>query len=206
MKYPENIEAVQNCQPDFMGFIFYEKSLRYVEDNLLTPILNQDKNTQTIGVFVNSPIHEVIETVTTYKFDFVQLHGDESIQYTKELYNQNIKIIKAFQIQENFKWESISSYAPYVTYFLFDTATKNYGGSGKKFDWKQLNSYKEKTPFFLSGGITVNDIQDVKKLNIPQLFAIDINSKFEIEPGLKNVELIEKMINEIKNERIVSSK
>ena len=206
MKYPENIEAIKSYNPDYMGFIFYEKSPRYVTENTLSSMVIFNGNPQTIGVFVNSPIKEVIKIATKYNLDFVQLHGNESVAYAKELLAANIKIIKAFQIKEGFDWLSINNYTPYVDYFLFDTATKNYGGSGLKFNWEQLSNYKEKTPFFLSGGITTNDVQKINNLNIPQLYAIDINSKFETEPGIKDIELVKKMIKEVRNETNIPSK
>lgn len=206
MKDPENIEAIQNCLPDFMGFIFYKKSPRYVGGNRVHSIINRNKNTQTIGVFVNHPIQEVIKITTKYKFDFVQLHGNESVNYIKELSSKKVKLIKAFQIKENFNWTLLNKYVPYVQYFLFDTATHKYGGSGMKFNWTQLENYNHTTPFFLSGGIAIHDVQEIKKLNIPQLFALDINSKFEIEPGIKDIELVKKMIYKIRHERIISSK
>lgn len=206
MKYPENIEAIQLAKPDFLGFIFYEKSPRFVNKEILASIKKLDQNIQTIGVFVNSPIDKVTQIVNQYDFDFVQLHGDESVEYTKALSSQNIKVIKAFQIKENFNWEKVCQYTPYVAYNLFDTATSNYGGSGLKFDWQQLTTYKGETPFFLSGGITINDVSELINLDIPKLQAIDINSKFEEKPGFKNVEQTTKMINEIRNERHVSRK
>jgi phosphoribosylanthranilate isomerase len=206
MKYPENIAAIQKLKPDFMGFIFYEKSPRYIDDTIFSAINNTKGNLQTIGVFVNNSLHEVREAISKYELDFVQLHGDESVEYVRELSLAKVKVIKTFQIQDNFDWSIINNYAHYIQYFLFDTKTKKYGGSGIKFNWAQLNNYKLKIPFFLSGGITINDVYQIKNLKIPQLFAIDINSKFETEPGIKDLELVQKMINEIRNETNISSK
>ncbi len=198
MKYPENINAVNQCEPDFMGFIFYKKSPRYVLDKTLVSAKEMNANTKTVGVFVNSPISEVLKTVEEYKLNFVQLHGDESSEYAEELSNEGVNLIKAFQIKEDFDWDKIKGYVPFVNYFLFDTATKNYGGSGLKFNWELLKNYEEEIPFFLSGGIEIDDAEVIKKVNLPQLFAIDINSKFETEPGVKNEELVNKMINTIR--------
>jgi phosphoribosylanthranilate isomerase len=200
MKNPENIEAVLQSEPDFMGFIFYEKSPRYVGNGLDVSTIAFKENTQKIGVFVNSTIDTVLETVKTHNLDFVQLHGDETIDYVKELFSKKIKIVKAFQITENFNWSELTQFADYVSYFLFDRATKNYGGSGLKFDWEQLEKYNEKIPFFLSGGIKINDIQEINKLNLPLLYGIDINSKFESAPGVKNIGLIKTMINQVRHE------
>jgi len=206
MKYPENIQAVLQAEPDFMGFIFYEKSPRYVDNQLEVSTVAFNERTQKIGVFVNSTINTVLETVITHNLDFVQLHGNETIGYVKELFSKNIKIIKAFQITENFNWSALTQFTDYVSYFLFDTASKNYGGSGLKYDWEQLKNYKETTPFFLSGGIKVDDIQEITKLKLPQLYGIDVNSKFESAPGLKNIDLVKTMINQVRNESNISSK
>lgn len=204
MKYPENIKTIQNFEPDFMGFIFYDKSPRYVTDKTLFSSLN--KKLKTVGVFVNNPINEVLEIVAECKLDFVQLHGNESVDYVKQLSAAKVKLIKAFQITEDFDWKSVSAFAPFVTYFLFDTATPNYGGSGLKFNWKQLDNYKEEVPFFLSGGITINDVQAIKELDMTLLFAIDINSKFETELFLKDAVLVNRMINKVKDEKHISRK
>lgn len=198
MKYPENIAGVRLCEPDLMGFIFYEKSPRYVTNELSPTVYGLKENLETVGVFVNSPIETVIDKVNRFSLDYVQLHGDETVTYVTELKNKKINIIKAFRIDENFDWSSINKYDEDVSYFLFDTATKNYGGSGLKFDWKQLTEYQGNTPFFLSGGIEIGDIQEIENLEIPMLYGIDVNSKFEIEPGLKDIELVRTMINQIK--------
>jgi len=200
MKYPNNIKVIQIYEPDFIGFIFYKNSPRYVIDTTLSAAVNLNKNIKKVGVFVNNPIEEVIKIVNEYELNYVQLHGDESVDYAKKLFAENINIIKAFRINDYFDWNDLNIYIPFVSYFLFDTATENYGGSGLKFNWEQLKNYKGETPFFLSGGISIADIQEIKKLNIPQLYALDINSKFEKEPGLKDATLINKMINKVRNE------
>lgn len=198
LKHPENIAQLQHSGLDFMGFIFYSKSPRCIEMISAAIPLNIDKNIKTIGVFVNQPKADVLEMAGKFNLDFVQLHGSETVEYTRTLSEVNLKLIKAFQITDNFDWAEVNHYAPFVTYFLFDTATKNYGGSGQKFNWKYLEQYKNSTPFFLSGGISIDDAEEIKQLEIPQLFAIDINSKFETKPGCKNVDLVIKMIQKIK--------
>lgn len=206
MKNPENIKAIQNLKPDFLGFIFYEKSPRYLGDNFELSIADFNGHPYKVGVFVNHPAIELIEITEKFNLNFVQLHGNESVAYVKEIHSTGIKIIKAFPIHENFNWQEIKKYTPYVDFLLFETASKNYGGSGLKFDWKLLYGYKEETPFFLSGGIGAEDIESIKQLNIPQLYAIDINSKVESTPGNKDVELVKKCINNVRNEPNVSSK
>ena len=205
MKNPENIEAILEFQPDFMGFIFYKQSKRYVDNELdIAEIVSN--NTKKVGVFVNSPISRVLEIVAKHKLDLVQLHGNESVDYLRDLSSEKVKIIKVFQISEHFNWSETLPFEEYSNYFLFDTATKNYGGSGLKFEWNQLKNYSGKLPFFLSGGISLDDVESIKKLSIPLLYGVDINSKFESSPGNKKTELVKTMINLIQNESNISSK
>ena len=198
MKSPYNIAEVEQFQPDLMGFIFYKGSPRHIEETSYSAIKDLNKAIQKVGVFVKSPMNEVLENVKKHRLDLVQLHGNESVEYVKALHQEHIAIIKAFAINDDFNWSSIKDYAPYVNYFLFDTAGEKYGGSGRKFNWEQLKNYKEEIPFLLSGGIEVNDIPTIRALNISQLYGIDINSKFEIEPGLKDVSLVDQAIKDVK--------
>lgn len=124
-----------------------------------------------------------------HHLQIVQLHGNESAAYCSELKKQNIKIIKVFSIANNFDFENLKPFETVADYFLFDTKGKLPGGNGTKFNWKILQNYSSKKPFFLSGGIGIDEINNIKNLNLP-IFAIDINSKFETEPGLKNIALI----------------
>ncbi len=195
MKHWSNIEQLLNLKPDFIGFIFYEKSPRYIDDKTLAlKIGSIDPAVKKVGVFVNHSIDRIKSLVTSYQLDYVQLHGDESIQYVKTVQSSGIKIMKAFQINAKFDWSIIEKYEPFVDYFLFDNATKNYGGSGQKFDWKYLFNYKSKKPFLLSGGITLDDIAAIKAMNHSQLLGVDMNSKLEIEPGKKDIKLAEQCI------------
>ncbi|MBV1924278.1 MAG: phosphoribosylanthranilate isomerase, partial [Flavobacteriaceae bacterium] len=132
--------------------------------------------------------------------DIVQLHGDENPDYCKKLKEKNIKVIKAFQIEDGFNFSELNEYEDQVDYFLFDTKSKGYGGSGKKFNWKILSNYYNKIPFFLSGGINETDISEIKKLKTLNIEAIDINSCFEISPALKNTSKVSSFIKKVKNE------
>jgi len=185
MKNPENIIEASKLLPDFMGFIFWEKSARYFDDNI--PKLPE--SIQKVGVFVNETIENVVDKIQKYQLQIVQLHGNESAEYCSELKKQNIKIIKVFSIANDFDFEDLKPFETVADYFLFDTKGKLPGGNGTKFNWKILQNYPSKRPFFLSGGIGIDEINNIKNLNLP-IFAIDINSKFETEPGLKNVALI----------------
>ena len=183
MRDSENISGLLNLKPDFIGFIFYDKSKRFVAD---FPQIDIPSSTKKVGVFVNEKIDEIIEKTLKYKLDFVQLHGDETPEYCEKLTKHKIKIIKAFSIGENFDFSATKSFEKHVSLFLFDTKGKYYGGNGLKFDWDLLKNYKGKIPFLLSGGITKNDAKEIKEFNHPEFLGVDINSGFELEPALKN--------------------
>jgi len=187
MKYPENILEVGALLPDYMGFIFWEKSARYFNGEIPELI----KTIKKVGVFVNQTQEEILEKVAKYNLQAVQLHGNESVAFLSELKKQlpkKTEIIKVFSADENFDFEVIKPFESVSDFFLFDTKGKLPGGNGTTFDWKILKKYKSDKPFFLSGGIGINElkaIEEISKTNLP-IYAVDINSKFEIEPGLKN--------------------
>lgn len=185
MKYPENILQASKLLPDFMGFIFWEKSARYFDGDI--PKLPE--SIQKVGVFVNEKIENIIGKIQKHQLQIIQLHGNESAEYCSELKKQNIEIIKVFSIENDFNFEELKPFEAVADYFLFDTKSKLPGGNGIKFNWQILKNYPSKKPFFLSGGIGIDEIENIKNLNLP-IFAIDINSKFETEPGLKNIRSI----------------
>lgn len=187
MRESENISKLMTLKPDYIGFIFYAQSKRFVAD---FPQIEIPSSVKKVGVFVNENIENIEEIVKKYKLDFVQLHGDETPEYCFGLAAKNIKIIKAFSVDENFDFNSILSFEKHVSLFLFDTKGKNYGGNGIKFNWDLLQNYSGKTPFLLSGGIIKNDLEDIKKFKHPAFLGVDINSGFELEPGLKNIKEI----------------
>lgn len=187
MRDKENISGLLALKPDFIGFIFYEQSKRYVTD---FPQIEIPSATKKVGVFVNETIEEIVEKVQKYDLDFVQLHGNETPEFCAKLAVKNIKIIKAFSVDENFDFSAIKSFEKPVSLFLFDTKGNNYGGNGVKFNWELLQNYTGKTPFLLSGGISKNDSAEIKKMKHPSFMGIDINSGFELEPGLKNIKEI----------------
>ena len=206
MKFLDNIHKVSDCKPHYMGFIFYEKSPRYIAGLSKSVIHDIEKDIQKVGVFVNSPMSDILVNSQKFQLDYVQLHGNESLEYVKEANAIGIRIIKAFAIDGSFDWSQLTRYAPYVTYFLFDTACSSYGGSGQQFDWNQLQSYRLTTPFFLSGGIGLNDVEIIRQLELPQLYGIDANSKLELKPGLKDAKQVRKLINKVKYGTTISSK
>ncbi len=191
MKHPENIKKLIDIQPDYIGFIFYPKSKRYIGGSLQQEVIQAiPASIKKVGVFVNESIDKIEMKIKDYQLDFIQLHGDESAEFCKQLCEKGFQIINAFQVHKDFDFNKLDAYKAYCKYFLFDTQTPLYGGSGNKFDWHLLNNYDNEIAFFLSGGIDLEDadkILNIKKLNI---HAIDINSKFEIEPGLKDIDKI----------------
>lgn len=202
MKDPKNIEALSKLPIDYMGLIFYPKSPRYIQE-LPPHVLNMlPENINRIGVFVNEDIESVVKQVEKYQLSAVQLHGNETLEYCLTIRHKypNLIIIKAFNVSEISDFARMNPYEDVCNYFLFDTKTSQHGGSGLKFDWTILNEYKGNLPFFLSGGISVEDVKAIKNVFHSKLYALDLNSKFELEPGLKNIELLEQFINQLKDE------
>lgn len=216
MKFTENIQQVAALQPDYLGFIFYEKSKRNFEG--IIPEL--PKNIKKAGVFVNEYIEIVVSLVEEYQLEAIQLHGEESVEYIKELKSQielshelylsenyklgkkkPIEIIKVFGIKDQFDFEILKPYLDVVDYFLFDTKGDEKGGNGIHFNWQILKNYPFSKPIFLSGGIGLDDVEKVQEIlqSILPIYGLDVNSKFEIEPGKKNIELLKKFKNEISN-------
>lgn len=199
MKYRENIEELIRLAPDYIGFIFYPKSNRYAKDELSSfpEVINLP--IEKIGVFVNETIENIVEVCSNYVIKIIQLHGKEEPDFCRQLKEKGYKIIKAFSVDDVFDFNSTIRYERACDYFLFDTKASGdtYGGTGKKFDWKLLKNYKGKVPFFLSGGIDTEDITHIKNLLSMNIHSLDINSRFEISPGLKDVEKIRKFKEEI---------
>lgn len=196
MKYQENINALGRLPIDLMGMIFYEKSPRYVDHS----IERSNRNLKLVGVFVDAGTDFITEKTQEYGLDFIQLHGNESPGYCKA-FSQLKPVIKAFSISDKSDFEKTMQYENICEYFLFDTKTPQYGGSGQKFDWQILNEYKANTPFLLSGGISADDAEAIKNIRHPLLAGVDLNSRFEIKPGEKDIELLEKFIKELRYEQ-----
>ncbi len=197
MKFPENVKAVAALDPDYLGFIFYEKSERNFED-ILPEI---PSGIQKAGIFVNETISTIREKINEFNLNVIQLHGTESSVYVEELKQKlpEIMIWKAFSIGEEFDFEKLKIYEN-ADAFLLDTKGKNHGGNGVKFNWEILGNYKLDKELILSGGISADDvplIDDLQK-QIPQLKTVDINSRFEIKPGLKDVDLVKSFYEKLK--------
>lgn len=200
MKHPENISRLSELPIDFMGMIFYDKSPRFVDRLTLDDVNILPPHIERVGVFVNTDIDFITKEVNAYNLHLVQLHGNESPEFCQEL-NETIPVMKAFSIAEPSDFEQTEQYEGSCSYFLFDTKTPQYGGSGQKFDWKMLDLYKGNTPFLLSGGIMPEDADRIKAIGHPLLYGVDLNSRFEIEAGLKNIELLKQFIQELKDEQ-----
>ena len=208
MKYQDNIQLVAALQPDYLGFIFYKNSARDF-DGLIPDVPNSIKK---VGVFVDAELGFVLEKIITHNLQAVQLHGDETPEYCGNLrkgfaeivsasHEGNLEIIKVFSIKNEFNFDVLKSYESVCDYYLFDTKGKLPGGNGYTFNWSVLNEYPSTKLFFLSGGIGINEVENIKKFKQSKAskycYAIDVNSKFEIKPGLKNIDLLKEFKNEL---------
>ena len=189
MRDPANIQAVVALQPDYLGFIFYPGSKRYVADLDVQVMDAIPGNIRKTGVFVDASLESIAAVVSSYRLSAVQLHGSEDADFANALKNAfpHVEVIKAFGLHEAFDFSVLTAFEPVIDYFLFDTQTAEHGGSGRKFDWTLLNDYNLNLPYFLSGGIGLESLQAIREVSDPRLYAIDINSKFELAPALKDV-------------------
>jgi phosphoribosylanthranilate isomerase len=193
MREAENIRAVEELGVQWLGLIFWSKSSRYVA----MPPAYLPTRAKRIGVFVDAPIDEVMQHVTDYGLHAVQLHGKESPEYVRECKNAQCAIIKAFNIATPADLKQTEPYEGLVYYFLFDTKGPSVGGNGTQFDWTVLNAYHGTTPFLLSGGIGPDDVPRIRSFSHPQQAGIDLNSRFELAPGLKDVNAITRFLKEL---------
>ncbi len=197
----EQLNQLPEVGATFGGLIFYPKSPRYVLRHMTTSQIKKETNTNKVGVFVNASIEEVLQMVDECRLHMVQLHGDETPKYCEKIADY-ISVVKAFRISDtdNIGWR-IREYMDVCDMFMFDTEGAGYGGTGKKFDWDKLKDVQVGKPYFLSGGIEPDDVAKLKefetKPEAKALFAIDVNSKFELMPGVKDMELIRKFIQQL---------
>ena len=192
MRDAENIREVEAMGIDLMGFIFWPKSSRYVSER---PAYLPTK-CKRVGVFVDEDIEKVRHIADDYALGYIQLHGHESPEYCVLL--KGHKLIKAFNIATKEDLEATKPYEGLVDYFLFDTKGKSVGGNGEKFDWTVLEAYQDDTPFLLSGGIGPDDAQRVKAFNHPKCIGIDLNSRFETAPAIKDVNKLKEFIKTVR--------
>jgi phosphoribosylanthranilate isomerase len=203
MRESGNILAAAELRPDMLGFIFYPGSSRFAGEILDPAILAKiSPGIRKTGVFVNADLNEIEEIVQQYSLDVVQLHGDETPGFCCRIKDTGTEVIKAFNIRGHMSFKMVREYIDCTDYFLFDTMTVNHGGSGQKFDWELLGKYKSTHPFLLSGGIEPMDADKIAGITNPSFLGVDINSRFEIRPGLKDIEKIRKFINELRHKHI----
>lgn len=195
-----NIAEVAKLQPDYLGFIFYDKSPRFFNAEEIPQL---PAGVKKVGVFVDENISKVIELTKKYALDIIQLHGNESNAYVRDLQSNlefsDTLVWKAFSLDDEFDFSELSPYENTVDKFLFDTKGKGKGGNGYTFNWKILKGYTIKKPFILSGGIGLDEIESLKELlqtDLP-IYAIDVNSRLETKPGLKNIEDLKRFKNEL---------
>jgi len=197
MKFPQNIGTVSELNPDMMGFIFHPNSPRYVE-RLDTKVVHSiPDNIMKIGVFVDQKFVDTYLMIEKYKLNGVQLHGNEPVEYCRSFKELNLIVLKAFPILHASDFEATLAYEGVCNYYVFDTKTSLSGGSGVKFDWNLLSEYKGETPFLLSGGISPEDVESIKEIHHPKFAGVDINSKFEISPGLKSLVMVSSFVHKL---------
>ena len=194
MRDAENIRQLEALGIDWMGMIFWSKSKRYVS----TPPVYLPQHVRKVGVFVDASLADIRQHIEDYQLDIVQLHGQESPETLKAL--KPLTLIKAFNIATPEDLQKTVAYEGLADYFLFDTKGKSVGGNGEKFDWSVLDSYQGETPFLLSGGIGSEDVQDIKSFHHPKCIGIDLNSRFETEPGLKDITKLKQFLEAIRYE------
>ena len=194
MKDAQNIRELMPISPDYMGFIFYKNSPRYVGESLgKSLVMDFPEPIKKVGVFVDESVETVINTVKNHGLDLVQLHGSERVEEVSRLKQAGLGVIKAFAVEEGFDFSQLNPYKPHVDFFLFDTKGKYKGGNGRAFDWNLLEGYDQEIPFFLSGGISMENISGLKALGGMNLHAVDVNSQLETAPGLKDIEWVRKL-------------
>lgn len=196
MVRPHNIRDIDKINPDYLGFIFYPKSPRNMDKN---PEALPETKAKRVGVFVNTDIETIIKKARYFKLSTIQLHGNESPDTCRELKELGYEVFKAFQINDKTQAEEITPYQNKCDVFLYDTKTEQQGGSGKKFNWKKLESLAPIGPFMLSGGIGPEDAEAIKELSYPNLVGVDLNSRFEIEPGVKIAAVLDKFMKQLKS-------
>lgn len=192
LKFEQNLLDISTLDIDMVGYNFYEPSPRYIQNKLP----NTSSHIKKVGVFVNASESFILQKVYEYNLDYAQLHGDENLEFCTKI-KASIPVIKVFRVKDQLDVNLIKTFE-FCDFFLFDTATKQFGGSGKKFDWSLLNEFDINVPFLLSGGIGAEDLDDILKISHPKFVGIDINSKFEISPGLKDIDKVKFFVDEIK--------
>jgi phosphoribosylanthranilate isomerase len=197
---PLNVKEIAETKPDYIGFIFFRGSPRYVgEEPEMALFNNVSPGIKKTGVFLNEDNYKILDVSMATGLDMVQLHGNESPETCLQLKTSGLLIIKAFNIGMNFGFENLIPYMPVCDYFLFDTKSEKPGGSGRKFNWEKLKEYTLDKPFFLSGGIGPEDAGVINAIENKGFFGVDVNSRFENTPGIKDITLVKTFIKSLKD-------
>ncbi|HZY40316.1 MAG TPA: phosphoribosylanthranilate isomerase [Mucilaginibacter sp.] len=197
LKYAENIDAVTALQPDYEGFVCYAPSPRYAGELDADIMENIPDTIIKTAVFVNEDRETISALIGKYGFDAIQLHGSEDAEFCA-YFKDKVQVIRAFGLHQGFDFSVLDDFSDAVDLFLFDTKTAIHGGSGKTFDWSLLNRYQLDVPFFLSGGLSLDNLEEIKAIDHPQLYGVDLNSKFETSHGMKDIAKLEKAFDIIK--------
>ena len=199
MRDVDNIRAVEKLNIDWMGFIFYSGSPRYVPEESAFCAAIQSCAKNRVGVFVNEQPMEILRKIVKYQLNHVQLHGDETPNFCRRLRSAGCSIIKAFSVSSEKDLVQTAEYETFADFFLFDTKSSERGGTGKRFDWTLLKAYQGDTPFLLSGGIAPENLEELLAISHPKMVGIDLNSRFEQSPALKDIIKIENFVEQIRN-------
>jgi phosphoribosylanthranilate isomerase len=192
LKFLDNIREVIKYRPDYLGFIFYPGSPRYAGENMEElSTLNIPSSILKTGVFVDENMDKVIQIASSISLDMVQLHGKEPVEDCIELKESGLKVVKVFSVGEDFDFNQMEPYASHVDHFLFDTKGQYHGGNSIPFDWEIIENYPFTIPFFLGGGVGPENIDLVRQITNPYLYALDVNSRLEAGPGFKDAEKLE---------------
>lgn len=202
MKFRENILDIAALKPDYMGFIFHDRSPRFVGSTAADDLKIPSSIIKT-GVFVNPDFITVANAITEYELQAVQLHGNESSSFCEQVRSLGVTVIKAFGIGQGFSWETLKPYSPVMDFFLFDTRSNQHGGTGRTFDWQLLKGYTGGTPYFLSGGLSLENLKSLELHADSRLYGLDLNSKFEDYPGFKNKHSLHEYFDQI-NKMIIT--
>lgn len=198
LRDPDNIQDILKLKPDYIGLIFYPQSRRFVGKKLDPLQVNSWKGVKKTGVFVNADLEQVQQIQADMHLDALQLHGEESPEFCRQLRRPGLELIKAFGVDDSIDWSGLTDYQDVVDYFLLDTRTAGYGGSGRSFSWDLLQDYPLDKPYFLSGGLSPENIAQAAAIEDPRLYGLDLNSGFEERPGFKDVSLLNNTLFEIR--------
>ncbi|GAB3981206.1 phosphoribosylanthranilate isomerase [Spirosoma terrae] len=195
----ENLKEIAALGPDFVGFIFYDQSPRFVGDDLNEDVVKSlPRSIRKVGVFVNASPDYILRNVKKYDFQYVQLHGNETPDYCRSLRNRGISLIKAFRVDESFNFSMLNNYKAHCDFFLFDAKGDQPGGNGITFDWSILRRYDNEKPFLISGGIGLDNLDQLDQLKGMKLYGVDVNSQVEVSPGVKDVAKVKELIDRVR--------